>query len=151
MNKINIFKNSNKLKSLLICLDGENYKHSFGVKKTNNCDININISNETLQIVPTYKYLGIHLDQTLSYDYHLKYVINNISHKLYVFSKIRRFLSEKAALDVYKTMILPYFDYGDVIFMFSNGKLLDKLDRLRIRGLKLSKKITTSIVEDDLL
>ena len=68
-----------------------------------------------------------------------------------MFSKIRRFLSEKAALDVYKTMILPYFDYGDVIFMFSIGKLLDKLDRLRIRGLKLSKKITTSIVEDDLL
>ena len=37
-------------------------------------------------------------------------------------------------------MILPYFDYADVIFMFSDYKLLDEMDRLHRRGLKLSKK-----------
>ena len=68
-------------------------------------------------------------------------MVNNISHKLYIFSKIRRFLSINAALDIYKTMVLPYFDYGDVVFMFSNGGLLKKLDRLNVRGLKISKKI----------
>ena len=38
-------------------------------------------------------------------------------------------------------MILPFFDYADVIFMFSNEKLLYNLDRLHTRGLKLSKNI----------
>ena len=119
------------------------------IKNANN--IEIYIEKEKLQSVPTYKYLGIHLDQTLNYEYHMKNVLKIISSKLYVFSKIRRFLSEKAALDVYKTMILPYFDYGDVIFMFSNENLLNKMDRLHLRGLKISKKITTSINDDELL
>ena len=121
------------------------------IKKANNFGVNMMINNENLQTVPTYKYLGVHLDQTLSLEYHVKSVVKNISHKLYVFSKIRRFLSEKAALDIYKTMILPYFDYGDVIFMFSNENLLRKLDRLHIRGLKISKKILSTIDESDLL
>ena len=77
------------------------------IKKTQNISISI------LQMVPTYKYLGIHLDQTLNFNYHLKNVVNQISHKLYVFNKIQRFLNEKAALNVYKSMILRYFDYGD--------------------------------------
>ena len=89
-------------------------------------------------MVPTYKYLGIHLDETLNFNHHLKNIVNQISHKLYVFNKIRRFLNEKAALNVYKTMILPYFDYGDVVFMFSSENLLKKLDRLHVRGLRIS-------------
>ena len=48
-------------------------------------------------------------------------------------------------------MILPYYDYADVIFMFSNENLLKKLDRLHIRGLKISGKITDSISDEDLL
>ena len=91
-----------------------------------------------LQIVPTYKYLGINLDQTLNFNYHLKNVVTQISHKLYILSKNRRFLNDQSALIVYKTMILPYFDYGDAIFMFSKSVYLKKLDRLHIRGLKIS-------------
>ena len=113
----------------------------YNIKKANNIGVSVSINCNSLQNVPSYKYLGIHLDQTLSFDYHIKSVVNNISHKLYIFSKIRRFLSINAALDIYKTMVLPYFDYGDVVFMFSNGGLLKKLDRLNVRGLKISKKI----------
>ena len=35
----------------------------YNINKNNNLKININ--KETLQVVPTYKYLGVHLDQTL--------------------------------------------------------------------------------------
>ena len=57
---------------------------------------------------------------------------------------------QKSSIIVYKTMILPYFDYADVIFMFSNDKLLDKMDRLHRRGLKLSKKIYDHIEDPEL-
>ena len=50
------------------------------------------INGEKLQIVPTYKYIGISLDQTLNFNYHLKNVVHQISQKLYIFSKIRRCL-----------------------------------------------------------
>ena len=81
----------------------------------------------------------------------MKNLVNQISHKLYIFSKIRRFFSNKAALNVYKTMILPYFDYGDVVFMFSSESMLKKLDRLHLRGLRISENINNSFPKDDLL
>ena len=44
-------------------------------------NINIMINNETLSNTPTYKYLGVHLDQTLNYKYHLDNLSNVINHK----------------------------------------------------------------------
>ena len=99
-------------------------------------NIKISVNKQYLQVVPTYKYLGFNLDQTLNYKYHLGTVINNISFKLYLFSKVRRFLNEKSAIIVYKTMILPFYDYCDVIYSFSNIPELSKLDRHHLRGMK---------------
>ena len=51
-----------------------------------NSNLFIKIDDENLQMVPTYKYMGVHLDQTMSFNYHLKNIINKIAHKIYVFS-----------------------------------------------------------------
>ena len=69
----------------------------FGIRtKVNKVErINIKVDNENLQSVPTYKYLGFNLDQTLNFKHYLVLLINNISFKSYLFSKIRRFLIEK--------------------------------------------------------
>ena len=72
-------------------------------------NININIGKETLGMVSTYKYLGVHLDQTLNFKYHTELLLKLINHKLYMFSKIRKYLNVTSALEIYKTMILPYF------------------------------------------
>ena len=85
-----------------------------------------------------YTYLGVHLDQTLNFKYHLESVINNITFKLYLFSKIRRFMNEKSAVIVYKTMLMPFFDYCDIVYMFSCPNELQKLNRHHLRGMKLS-------------
>ena len=82
------------------------------------------VNNELLQCVPTYKYLGVNLDQTINFKYHLECLISNISFKLYMFNKIRRFLNEKCAIIVYKTMLMPFFDYCDIVFMYAGGKEL---------------------------
>ena len=101
-------------------------------------DLDISIDGEHLKAVPSYRYLGVNLDQTLNFKYHLGLIVNAISFKLYLFNKIRRFINEKSAVIVYKSMILPYFDYCDVIYMFSKACELKKLDRLHMRGMILS-------------
>ena len=35
-------------------------------------------------------------------------------------------------------MILPYFDYCDVVFMFSKACELKKLDKMHLRGMNIS-------------
>ena len=121
--------NTNKTKTMLF--ESRN-------KIKNACKPELYINNELLQIVPTYKYLGVNLDQTLNFKYYLESLINNISFKLYMFSKIRRFLNEKCAVTVYKSMLMPFFDYCDIIYMYSGQYELQKLNRPHIRGMKIS-------------
>ena len=110
----------------------------------------IKIKNEPLGNVPTYKYLEIHLDQMLNFKYHSETLLNIINHKLYMFSKIRRYLNLNSALTVYKTMLLPYFDYGDIIYMAANIPEIKKIDKLHIRGLRICFKIQGKIEDKEL-
>ena len=132
------------IKKTKIMTFGSKYR----VKKAKNVDIKV--GNETLGIVPTYKYLGVHLDQTLSFKYHMESLLKLINHKLYMFSKIRRYLNVKSALSIYKTMILPYYDYGDIIYMETNCTEIRKLDKNHIRGLRIGYKIQGKIEDKDL-
>ena len=119
------------------------------ILKKNN-DLEISIDGERLIAVPKYKYLGINLDQTLNFKYHLGILVNAISFKLYLFNEIRKFINEKSAVIIYKSMILPYFDYCDVTYMFSKACELDKLNRLHKTGMKISLKNGYNLNENEL-
>ena len=105
------------------------------IKKYKN--MNVTLLNDRIQQVPSYKYLGVILDTGLNFNSQIQQTMNKVSHKLYVLSKIRQFLSTKSAVLIYKTMILPYFDYGDIVYMFSSKNELDKLERLQERCINI--------------
>ena len=67
-----------------------------------------------------------------------------------IISKIRKYLSLKSALLVYKAMILPYFDYGDMIFTSSNIPKLKKLGEYHVRGLRICQKTQGKIDDKEL-
>ena len=67
--------------------------------------INLLLRNERLAVVDSYKYLGLTLDRALTYEQHVKYMVKTISHKLFLLTKVRRFLTQVAAKRVYKAMI----------------------------------------------
>ena len=58
---------------------------------TNKNDVNINylisIDGTSLSRIYSYQYLGMELDDTLSYDKHLSNVVNKTTQKLYIFRK----------------------------------------------------------------
>ena len=118
------------------------------IKKAKN--INILINKEIIGNVPTYKYLGVNLDQSLNFKYHTENLLNLLNHKIYMFSKIRRYLNDQSAIRVYKSMILPYFDYGDISYMSSKIREIKKLDRFHIRGLRICFRIQGKIEDKEL-
>ena len=105
------------------------------VKKCKN--VNINIEGEKLKLVPHLKYLGLTLDSTLNYSQNIASVIKIISYKMTRLAKLKRYLKNDSALNIYKSMILPYFDYADVIFHKANSKDLDKLQTLQKKCLRM--------------
>ena len=60
------------------------------VKKSR--DVKVCIDNKQLQLVPSYKYLGMTLDSTLNLKYHVNTLINSIVFKTMILSKIRKYL-----------------------------------------------------------
>ena len=105
------------------------------VKKASKCVIKI--GNTPLKIVPTYKYLGFTLDSTLSFNYQVRSVSSMVSYKINLLAKIRKYLTDDVALKIYKSMILPYFDYGDIVYDGASQGETDKLQRLQNKGLKI--------------
>ena len=66
----------------------------------------LQINDPKLEFVSQYKYLGVILDSNLTFTKHLNNVI-----RINLLAKVRRYLDNQASLIIYKTMILPYFDY----------------------------------------
>ena len=105
------------------------------VKKAKNAKLAIN--NTKIQLVPSFKYLGFTMDPVLSYSNHISTLLNVVSHKSYMMAKIRRYISEYSAIRIYKAMLLPYFDYADIIYDKANQNGLDKLQRVQNKCLKM--------------
>ena len=77
----------------------------------------IYLGKDALKQVPSYKYLGLILDSTLNYNLHVNQILRTVLHKLMLLSKMKKYLRDEVALSVYKSMILPYFDYADIIII----------------------------------
>ena len=86
----------------------------------------LKIQCSTIDYVFQYKYLGIIIDEILSFRAHLNNTIRLVAHKVSLLSKVRCYITEEAAIKIYKTMILPYLDYGDIFYMNSNSMQIKK-------------------------
>ena len=95
------------------------------------------IDGVALEYVFQYKYLGVTIDESLTFHNHLKNTIKILAHKIYMFKKIRHYITEDAAVKIYKTMVLPYADYGDIFFINANNNQLKKLQTLQNRALRI--------------
>ena len=107
------------------------------IKKSNNIDTVISLNNIILDRVCSYKYLGFILDDRLNFNKHISELCNLVSHKLYLLSKIRKYLTKTACINVFKTMILSLIEYGDIIYKGTTAKNLDNISTLFFRGLRI--------------
>ena len=66
------------------------------------------------------------------FGYHIR--LNPQLNKMTLLAKLKKYLTDEAALQIYKTMLLPYFDYADVIFDQANSRDIEKLQTLQNKG-----------------
>ena len=74
--------------------------------KTNR-DINIFYGDSILKQQRHFKYLGVVVDESLSWNNHVSYVASRVYPKLKLLSRISFFLSPEILLKIYKTTNLP--------------------------------------------
>ena len=111
----------------------------------------LKLSNSKLEYVNHYKYLGVDLDETLNFKKHVQNVCKLASHKIDILSRIKPYITNSAALQVYKSKILSYIDYGDVMYEATTQELKDKLDRLQYRAIRICFDLDRRTHRQDLL
>ena len=97
----------------------------------------LHIDNISIDYVLSYKYLGITIDQSLNFNLHMNQLFKTISYKLSLLQKLRSYTTCNASLQIYKSMVIPYFDYCDVLYQGTSSKHLEKLPKLQNRGLRI--------------
>ena len=72
--------------------------------------LEIYITHKRLEFVVNFKYLGVLLDQTLSWKDHIDYIGSKISSRFGVLRRARKVLPKATCLLLYNTLTLPLFD-----------------------------------------
>ena len=78
------------------------------------------------------KHLGIILDESLSFEEHLKTISVKTNKALYILRKLQNLLPRDALITLYKSFIRPYLDYGDIIYEQAfNSSFHEKLESIQ--------------------
>ena len=84
-------------------------------KKTQNHP-NINLNNIQVERVSHQEHLGIILDEKLNSKEYIDSTILNVNRGIAIFKNIRYGLLRKSLITVYKALLRPLIDYGDIIY-----------------------------------
>ena len=63
-----------------------------------------------------HNYLGILLDDKLSYEHNLKFVLKKVSKAVNLLREFQQDLLRQSLITIYKLFILPHLDYGDIVY-----------------------------------
>lgn len=84
----------------------------------------------------TYKYLGVLLDENLSFDKHISYLCAKLSRSLFKITQVKNILPRKILLNLYHALIHPHFLYCLNIFSNTTQKNLDKLSKIQKKAIR---------------
>ena len=110
----------------------------FNSRNKNHCSSETFLEdNEPVGNTDKYVYLGVTMDRYLTFEPFLKSIIQKVNYKLYLFSMIRYTLPFNANVLVYKQMVLPFFDYLDILIDSDQKHYIEKLQCLQYRGIMI--------------
>ena len=78
--------------------------------------INIMIDNLTIEHKESSKFLGVFIDENLSWNSHLRHVTSCVSKGIGIICKLKPFLPQSTLFLLYNTMVLPYISYCNSVW-----------------------------------
>ena len=94
---------------------------------------NVNVIHRGIELEKCnkYKYLGIVLDSRLTFEEHANFIKSKTIGKIRLLGRIRHVIDRETAMLLYKTLILPIYDYCDYIYYPLSIASADSLQKLQ--------------------
>ena len=108
-------------------------------------EITIKINKSKLSPVPNVSYLGIVLDESLSWDAHIKKLCKKLAQTNGILSKLCHHVPQKTCISVYFSFFYSFFLYGSLAWQFTSKTNLNRVFILQKKCLCI---ITFSFYKD---
>ena len=105
-----------KTNKLSVNINKTNYVIFSSKQKTTKINLPVLFDDKPLKRVNVVKFLGIYIDENLTWKYHIDHVCNKISKSIGGIARSRFVLSTKTKLSLYYSLIYPYINYCNVIW-----------------------------------
>ncbi|KAJ8019368.1 hypothetical protein HOLleu_42077 [Holothuria leucospilota] len=105
-------------------------------KGRNNYNFNISMNNKPLLNVHCTKFLGVYIDDKLSWKDHVQYVSVQISRGVGILSKLKFTLPQRALRLIYLSLVLPHLSYCCSIWSGTTKSILNKHFILQKRAVR---------------
>ena len=73
------------------------------------------------------KYLGVLIDCSLSWKFHIEHIVVKISRLVGIIAKLRHFVPRNTLLRIYQSLILPYISYGLTAWGLASKSYMTKI------------------------
>jgi hypothetical protein len=96
----------------------------------------IELDGNRLTRVNRTKFLGVTIDENLSFKYHTEAVSNTISRNVGILNKLKHFLPKNILLCIYCSLVQSYLTYGILAWGNTHNIYLDNLLKLQKRAVR---------------
>lgn len=145
---------------MLICNANEEFKKvkmwfdanqlSLNVKKTHYmifnskhtvCKNNLIIDDDVLQRVSCTSFLGVKIDDKLTWKQHIDHVNSKLCKSIGILNKVKSIISTHCLLKLYKCLVLPYINYCNIVWGSVSPSTKLKVVTTQKRAIKLALKV----------
>ena len=98
----------------------------------------LKIKDHTIERVESFNFLGLTVDQHMSWQPHIQKISNKISRTLGVMNRLKRFLPTRILKLIYNSLILPHLQFSILNWGFKHERLM-KLQKRAVRIVTCSK------------
>ena len=95
------------------------------------------LDGHSIERVNSYKCLGVHVDEILSWEAHISEVIGKVAKILAALRRLRPICHQSTLLTIYKSLVLPHLDYCSAVWGCIGNGLSQKLEKLQNRAARI--------------
>ena len=95
------------------------------------------LGDEKLDTVNNYNYLGVIIDDRLTFEKFLKAKGNKVNSRIFQLGKLRKFITSNIACTIYKQTILPLIEYADLVIDSGPPDKITRLQNLQDRAIRI--------------
>jgi pterin-4a-carbinolamine dehydratase len=97
----------------------------------------IQLDDSPIQLVTSYKYLGVQLNSDLEWRQHWEYILPKINSIPYLLRKLRqKGFREEVLVNIYRSLALSHFNYSAPILTTANQNIQKEMEAYQRRALK---------------